>query len=398
MDDDQITIELYTKLLCDAGYQVSSSTSSIDAIAQIVNLRPDCVISDLTMPEIDGVDLFQKVRDALNVKPAFVIITNKVFEFDRRRALSTGVDGYLTKPIDPKTFVDDLLKIVSSEMTVQFWGVRGTLPVPGKETIRYGGNTNCVTVAVGNKHFFIFDAGTGIKELSNYLVKQNKFPMSAKVFITHPHYDHINGIPFFVPFYMKGNEFEIFGPSHGEFGIDKLVSGQMDSVYFPITIKEFSAALTFHTLTEEEIIIDDFHVQTLLLNHPGRCLGYRLNYKNKSFCYVTDNELYSDGSTHGNVFEEERLVQFVKDADMLIMDTTYDEEYFKKVGWGHSSVERVVDVAHKANVKLLCLFHHDPDQFDEDIDLKLKHAQDLLKQRGSSTVCIAPHEGQQIII
>ena len=162
----------------------------------------------------------------------------------------------------PEPSKEDASQANGDAMEIRFWGVRGTLPVPGKKTMRYGGNTNCVSMNFGKKHFFIFDAGTGIKELSNFLVSQNKFPLSAKLFISHPHYDHINGLPFFVPLYMPGNEIEIFGTSHGGISIEKLISGQMDSIYFPITIKELSAHLKFHNLGEEEFYIDDLQVGT----------------------------------------------------------------------------------------------------------------------------------------
>jgi phosphoribosyl 1,2-cyclic phosphodiesterase len=284
--------------------------------------------------------------------------------------------------------------ISSGPMLVEFFGVRGTLPVPGAKSVRYGGNTNCVTLRIADKYFLIFDAGTGIKELSNALIRDKKLPVSAKIFITHPHYDHINGMPFFVPMYMQGNHFDIYGTNHGHLSIETLLSNQMDSVYFPVTMNEFEADLRFHNINEEAFQIDDLQVKTILLNHPGRCLGFRIDYQQKSFCYITDNELYLEDSPHYAQAEVDRLVEFIKDADLVVMDATYnDEDYPKKVGWGHSCVSRTVDVADKAGVKTLCLYHHDLDQTDNDIDYKLKQAQEMLKARGSITVCIAPREG-----
>ena len=400
IDDDKESIEIYTRLLTKVGHKVTSTTSSKDAVPRIVDLQPDCVLCDLMMPDLDGFEVYKKLQEVPDfIKPLFIIVTSKLFDFDRRQALELGIDGYINKPVNPDTFVNELTNILLEAISIQFWGVRGSLPVPGKKTVRYGGNTNCVTLTFGTKHFFIFDAGTGIKELSNYLVKHNKLPISAKIFITHPHYDHVQGIPFFAPLYMKGNEFEIFGVSQGEASIEKQISDLMDNVYFPVTTNEFAAKLTFRDLKEEEFFVDELYVKTIFLNHPGRCLGYRVQYRNKSFCYITDNELYLEDSPHYNKHEVDRLIEFVKDTDMLVMDATYsDEEYAQKVGWGHSCISRVVDIADKANAKVLCLYHHDPDQFDKKIDAKLAHAKALLKARNSSTRCIAPHEGVKLAI
>lgn len=400
VDDDKTMAASYAPLLEKAGHNVTIIHSPTEALTQVAALKPDCIISDLMMPDLDGIGFFQQIRKIeLEKQPTFVISTSKVFEFDRRRAFEMGVDGYLTKPPHPDTFVNDLLEIINKEAVIRFWGVRGTLPVPGEKAVHYGGNTNCVTLSLGKKHFFIFDAGTGIKKLSNHLIHQKKFPIAAKIFISHPHYDHINGIPFFVPLYMKGNEFDFYGSPYGEMNLEKIISGQMDSIYFPITVKEFSAKIGFHDLKEETFNIDEVQIQTMQLNHPGPCLGYRVQYNNKVFCYITDHELYLENMPYYNQYEVDRLIQFIRDADVLVMDSTYnDAEYVAKIGWGHSCVSRVVDVADKAKVKLLCLYHHDPDQLDKDIDYKLSEAQKILTSRQSKTKCIAPREGEKIII
>jgi phosphoribosyl 1,2-cyclic phosphodiesterase/ActR/RegA family two-component response regulator len=400
IDDDDKTIELYTRLLKERGHQISSSTSGREGLKKIFEVQPDCILCDLTMPDLDGVDLLNCVRLKSDIKqPKFIIITGKIFDFDRRRAFKHGVDGYLTKPIHSETFVKEILDILDTNIVVGFFGVRGTLPVPGPKSLRYGGNTNCVTLRIANKHLLIFDAGTGIKALSDTLICENNFPLKAKIFITHPHYDHINGIPFFVPLYMKGNHFDIYGARHGELGIEALLNNQMENVYFPVTMKEFIAEKNFHDITEESFEIEDLHIQTIFLNHPGRCIGYRIDYLKKSFCYITDNEFYLENSPHFLQHEVDRLINFIKDADLALIDTTYsDEEYLKKVGWGHSCVSRVVDIADKAHVKILGLYHHDLYQYDDDIDLKLKLAQALLEKRHSKTKCIAPTEGSTLIL
>lgn len=402
VEDDPQWIELYKNLLEEDGHKVSWIDKSELALEEIEKLQPDCILCDLIMPRLDGLELFQKVRTSKTIKePYFIIITSKQYQYDVRRARELGVDGYINKSaIKSETFVSEILEIIADEMVVQFWGIRGTFPVPGKNSIRYGGNTNCVTLKFNQKHFFIFDAGTGIKELSNFLIHQNKFPISAKIFISHPHWDHINGIPYFAPFYIKGNEFEIFGSNHPSASLEKLVSEQMNGVYFPVEIKEFAAKIDYHPLTEEKFEIDeDIKMKTILLTHPGRCLGYRIDYKNRSFCYITDNEIYFEDSPFYSQFEIDRLIHFIQEANLVIMDSTYtDKVYPSKINWGHSCVTRVVDIADKAKIDRLCLYHHDPDQTDNDIDAKLKQAQEILKSKNSKTTCIAPQEGDKIIV
>jgi len=399
VDNDGEILKLIKIILEKAGHRVTTLNSSVQALKEIEKIHPDCVISDLMMPQMDGLVLYENIKKNKKiVLPKFIVISIKQYDFDRRRALKSGIDGYIAKPINIDTFLTEVSSIIESGIVIQFWGVRGTLPVPGKETVRYGGNTNCVTMKIANRHFFIFDAGTGIKALSNHMMKHHS-PLSAKIFITHPHYDHIQGLPFFVPLYKKGNDFEIFGPDNDGLDIEKSLAGQMDSIYFPVTIKEFSANIKFHNLVEEEFRVGNVKVKTLYLTHPGKCLGYQLKYDNKIFCYITDNEIPLENSEAYSQFHINRLIQFIQNADVLIMDATYsDGEFSQKVFWGHSCVSRVVEIADQAKVKLLCLYHHDLDQTDDDIDKKLEMAKSLLLQKNSTTICIAPKEGDDIKI
>ena len=394
VDDDRLFIKVMRKFLESEGQTVSSSSSSIDALPKIIEEKPDCVLLDLMMPEMDGLEVLKRLRSEPNMAGIkIVVVSGKAYEFDQQRAFSFGADGYIVKPVDQENIVVQLQRIISDKIELVFWGVHGTMPVPGPKTTRYGGNTSCVSLELSRDMLFIFDAGTGIKQLSDHLIEQKQPLVGAKIFISHPHWDHINGLPFFVPLYTPGNEIEICGPTHGDITMRHLISGQMDGVYFPINIKEFSARVYFRDLMEETFEINAVKIRTLLLNHPGHCLGYRVEYKGRTVCYVTDNELYPESSQFYNGHYVKQLMEFVRGTDALITDTTYqDREYEKKIGWGHSAVEQVVDLADRAEVKHLYLFHHDLDQSDDDIDAKLETAQLMLEKRKSATQCVAPKE------
>ncbi len=397
VDDDHDTLDVLKELLETQQARVKTNSSSTKALPDIVESKPDFVILDLMMPGLDGLELCRSLRQEPELKNLkIVIFSGKTYEYDRQRAMALGADGYFTKPIiDPDEFIDHLVEIIEEKIELTYWGVRGTLPVPGDKSLHYGGNTICVTLQFPRSNLFILDAGSGIKQFSDYLLSKSPAGVHAKIFISHPHWDHINALPFFVPLYIAGNEFEILGPSHSDVTMRELISAQMDGVYFPIRIKEFAARTYFRDLKEQEFMIDKISIRTMLLTHPGNCLGYRMEYNGRVVCYVTDNELFPENSAHFNLDYWEKLVTFVKNADVLITDCTYtDEEYAKKIGWGHSSVTPVVNLATAAMVENLHLIHHDPDQDDDAIDQKLEKARNLLAEKGAKINCDAPRELQ----
>jgi phosphoribosyl 1,2-cyclic phosphodiesterase/ActR/RegA family two-component response regulator len=396
VEDDETVVDLIKACLEAAGHKVQTASRAGEALSEIERSRPDCVLTDIMMPDMDGLEICRTIKHNPALAATKVIVVSaKAYEFDRKRAVSFGADGFITKPITPETFTDRLTKLIDDKIDMTFWGVRGTLPVPGPGSLRYGGNTNCVTLEFPTGPFFIFDAGTGIKALSDNLLKSGRTRLEFKVFISHPHWDHINGLPFFVPAYIPGNELEICGASHGDTSVRQLVSAQMDDIYFPVTIKEFGARVFFRDLREETLQFESVTVKTMLLIHPGYCLGYRVEYRGRSICYITDNEFYLPESKAYDRHNVDRLRRFVEGTDALITDCTYtDQEYKTKVGWGHSAMGQVVDFAHSAGVKKLYLYHHDPSQDDNAIDAKQRFAEERFKELGSATGSEAPAEGK----
>jgi CheY-like chemotaxis protein/phosphoribosyl 1,2-cyclic phosphodiesterase len=398
VDDDPQILMMVAAVLEEGGHTVRSCNSSTQALQEIPVERPDCVISDVMMPELDGIELCKRLRRLPELsRLKIIMLSAKNYDYDRRRAREMGANGYIVKPIDPNTFLQSVNEIISDEVTVSYWGVHGTLPVPGPATVRYGGNTSCVSIEVSGEPLYIFDSGSGIKQLSDHILASRVQRLSARLFISHTHWDHINTIPFFAPLFIRGNQIEVFGPYQGDLTIERAISAQMDGVYFPITTREFAARLMFRDLREETLKLGPVEIQTMLLKHPGYCLGYRLNARGKSICYITDNELYLPEHPRYDLQYIERLSSFVKGADLLITDATYrDHEYPAKVDWGHSCVSQVADLAARAQVKRLHLFHHDPDHNDEIIDLKLRECKEALFRLESDVVCEAPAEKSRL--
>jgi phosphoribosyl 1,2-cyclic phosphodiesterase len=396
IDDDPIMLQLLNRLLTDGGHHVTSFQSSRQAVEAVPALCPDFILVDIMMPELDGLEFCRRIRLRQDLaKTKVIVVTAKSYEFDRREAAAVGADGYLTKPLAPN-FLAQLNALLSPSVELRFWGVRGTLPVPGRRALRYGGNTSCVSMSFNQDSLFIFDAGSGIKELGSHLMSQKK-RISGRIFISHPHWDHINALPYFVPLYVPGNEFEILGAAHGDISMRRMIGDQMGGIYFPVTMREFGASVTFRDIGEQELEIDGVAIKTMLLAHPGRCLGYRVRTGGRTICYVTDNELFPAGLPQHDAHYRGQLAEFVGGADVLISDATYlDEAYGPKAGWGHSAVGELVRLSHEAGVKQLHLFHHDPDQTDDDIDRKLDEAGRLLVSLGSQTTCVVPAEGDVI--
>lgn len=396
VDDDRIHVERLRRLLEGEGFVVTAQTSSQRAMAEISAQSPDVVLLDMMMPEMDGLEMIRRLRaDPRMSALKIIVVSSKSYEFDRQRALAFGADDYLIKPVDSKNITDTIRRILEDRVELTFWGVHGTLPISGPDTVRYGGNTSCVCLSFSKGQHFIFDAGSGIKLLSDHIMATGGRMKATTIFISHPHWDHINALPFFTPLYLQGNEFDICGAPHGDVDIKGLLFAQMDGVFSPIKISEFGATLTYRNLGEESFETNGILVATMLLNHPGNCLGYRIQYHGRTICYVTDQELYPRSTQFFNAHYLERLTDFVRGADALITDSTYmDDEYPAKIHWGHSCLSEVTDLAHRAAVKTLYLFHHDPNHKDDDIDLKLKQARETLARKNSETKVIAPWDKQ----
>jgi phosphoribosyl 1,2-cyclic phosphodiesterase len=296
---------------------------------------------------------------------------------------------------------------------IKLWGVRGSLPVPGPATIRYGGNTSCVEVRADGE-IIVLDAGTGIRGLGLALEKEfYRETIKLTLLITHTHWDHIQGLPFFPPAYDSKNLIRILGYEGARAGLGTILAGQMETPFFPVSLHDLPSHLAIQELKDMEFQIGKVKVQAKFANHPGICAGYRLFTSAGSIAYMPDNEPYEplkmqfaaqngiDGNEARNFADAERakMVEFLQDCEVAILDAQYtDEEYTRHVGWGHSSLSSVVLLALDANVKRVLLFHHDPSHDDDMIDRMLAQARELVRKSGKAMVIEGAREGAEILL
>jgi len=249
----------------------------------------------------------------------------------------------------------------AKSVSIKFWGVRGSIPCPGPDTVRYGGNTSCVEIRCG-EHLLIFDAGSGIRKLGEDLVQSAPKP-EINLFLSHGHIDHLIGLPFFAPLFRRGQKLRIWAGGLKEFGGAKAaITRLMSFPLFPVGLETASDGVSFTDFERGTALSpgDGVTIKTTTLDHPGGATGYRVEYGDRSVCYLTDTELAA---------VDPAWLALARKADVLIMDATYtDAELPDHKGWGHGSWQQVVDFANEAGAKTLCLFHHDPDHTDAIMD------------------------------
>ena len=291
---------------------------------------------------------------------------------------------------------------------VRFWGVRGSIPTPGKAAHRYGGNTSCVEVRVDDT-LFICDGGTGLRELGSDLLERAKGkPLTAHFLFSHMHWDHIQGFPFFTPVYIPANTFYIYGAHTGDTRFHRLLSGQMSSSYFPVDFSELRGTIVAADLGDEgSRDIEGTLVSCLSLHHPGGSFAYRFERNGRAVVYATDNEIdqtlpdpeatLSDPQAMRDIPSD--LVEFCRGADLLISDSQYlDDEYAARIGWGHPRATTAVDLAIQAEVKQLALYHHDPMHSDHDVERKIANCRARVQRLGGDTTVFGAREGLEVKI
>ncbi len=289
-------------------------------------------------------------------------------------------------------------------MEIRFWGTRGSIPVPGPDTVRYGGNTTCVEIRHGDD-YIIVDSGTGIRSCGNLLLRERGGNLDIPLLITHTHWDHIQGLPFFAPAFIPGNRIRIYGPHNHESSFDRVLAGQMQYSYFPVNFSQLKADISPRTLRDlVSFQIGGITVSPKYVNHPIPTLAYRFEADGQSIVFMTDVEPYRDIIYNGvcpdegerEDFEEvqravadqnQALIDFAESADIFIIDAQYTKEEYERqhIGWGHAAMEAAISFARKARARELVFFHHDPERSDDELDRLVGfYGDELGREKGCS--------------
>ena len=295
------------------------------------------------------------------------------------------LDPVSRKARSPARMADD-----GSAVTVRCWGSRGSIPSPGPTTVRYGGNTTCVEVRHQGKRL-ILDAGSGIRPLGMEIVE--KGPNAIHIFLTHFHWDHIQGFPFFPPLYDPEDQIKVVGPKQKDIDVQNLFAGQMGPIYFPVPFSVVAADMQFEHLNEGSYEVGDAVLEVMRVRHPSYVIGYRIRIGGRTICFIPDNEIDGEMYQVGHDFQR-RIRDFAAGADLLIHDSMYtDEEYAGRAGWGHSTFGQSLRLAEDAGVKKLLFFHHDPTRSDDELDTIVSRVRDGALARGCTLELDAAAEG-----
>ncbi|HTW64749.1 MAG TPA: MBL fold metallo-hydrolase [Bryobacteraceae bacterium] len=294
-------------------------------------------------------------------------------------------------------------------MRARFWGTRGSIAAPGPGTIRFGGNTSCVELTTPSGGVLVLDCGTGARPLGDRLAARTAGPVSATILLTHTHWDHIQGFPFFAPLFRPANHFRVYGPEGAHLSLHGVLAGQMEHHYFPVELDQLAARITYEDLSEGVHQIDGVTVRAQKMNHPSPTLGYRIEGGGKALCYLADHEPYYEnvwraGAPAGRLESiresgDRQHAEFMQGAAVVIHEAQYTpQEYESRRNWGHSTYPYVVELAAAAGVGRLYLTHHDPSHDDEVVAEIERKARELARSLGSSLEVSCAYEGCEIAV
>jgi len=294
-------------------------------------------------------------------------------------------------------------------MLARFWGTRGSIAAPGPGTNHFGGNTSCVELTTPSGGVLVLDCGTGARSLGNRLLASASGPVAATILLTHTHWDHIQGFPFFAPLFQPDNRFKVYGPEGAHLSLREVLAGQMEHHYFPVDLDQLAARISYEDLCEGTYEIDGVQVRAQQMNHPSPTLGYRIEAAGRTICYLCDHEpfceqVWREGAAPGKMESildagDRRHAEYMQGADVVIHEAQYTpQEYPSKRHWGHSTYVYVVELAALAGVRRLFLTHHDPSHDDQFIAGVERQAQELARSLNSKLEVCCAYEGCEIAV
>ncbi|MDD8019337.1 MAG: response regulator [Bacteroidota bacterium] len=411
VDDEEAMRTIMYHYLSDNGYEVATVSTGEECLEKVPAYKPDVILLDIMMPGIHGFDVLKQLKaDPATSSIGVVMCSAKDYKPEKDLAFQQGAYGYLTKPFtlaqlltivkeclyrprSPQTPPPSLVPTSGKRFTVtldrskpyiRFWGTRGSVPVSGTSFLRHGGNTPCLEVNDGHSTIII-DAGTGIRELGVRLMSEP--PRPIHLFIGHTHWDHIQGFPFFVPAFRPETSLTVYGVSGFGKDLRSIFSGQLDADYFPVQLPDLPGTIEFRQLSESPTTVGSLKMYWEYVHHPGAAVGFKFSLNGKTIVYMTDNEFLKGyrGAPDAALLDAEilsrysNLLQFINDADVLISESQYtNEEYEKKIGWGHTMLSNGCLLCKLCNVKRWIVTHHDPMHTDDFLQEKLLLTRQIL--------------------